>query len=101
MGFIGWIHEDEVKIAGAAARKMTLEELSVHYFEPLDIIQYLHKCFQDALPEDVVDDYPEEPAGLAKHEAKILIQDLTPGASSEEFEIRFEIVDANSRQEGH
>jgi len=99
--FAMWIHSSEIRIAGNAACKMTFEEIANRYQEPLDLIMYLHTCFQDELPDGVEDCYPEEPEGLPKADAVRLAQSLIPNLDTKEFKENFEFVDEHSRQRGH
>lgn len=96
--FVTWISADEVKIAGAdgTMMKMTFEELAHLYKEPVELIEYLHACYQDALPDGEVDDYPDEPVGLMKAEAWGLAQMLTPNISRSDFEVKFNLIDERS-----
>eukprot|EP00927_Polykrikos_kofoidii_P029584 TRINITY_DN25569_c0_g1_i1.p1 TRINITY_DN25569_c0_g1~~TRINITY_DN25569_c0_g1_i1.p1 ORF type:complete len:767 (+),score=197.63 TRINITY_DN25569_c0_g1_i1:64-2364(+) len=96
--FVIWVREDEVRIVGASSRKMSLEELAEIHVEPIEVIRYLHGCFQDQFPEGTVDDYPRKPAGLPKHEVKQLLSILTPDMTDEDFETSFHLVDINQKE---
>lgn len=98
--FAYWVHSSDVRIAGAKSVKMIFEEIAYRYQEPVELVRFLHSCFQDQLPDGVVDGYPLEPVGLAKQEAKFLAGIITPGFDAEEFEQNFSIVDQGSRQPG-
>merc|ERR1719359_1982604 len=57
--FVAWVREDEVRVTGAAPMaKMSFEELAQVYGETIELVHYLHDCFQDKLPADQHDDYP-------------------------------------------
>jgi len=99
--FAMWVHSSDVRVAGNAAVKMTFEEIANRYQEPVDLIKYLYTVFVDQLPDGVEDDYPDEPVGLPKQEAKFLAGIVTPGFNAAEFDANFAIVDAHSRQAGH
>lgn len=99
--FAHWVHSSDVRIAGKSAIKMTFEEIAYRYQEPVELIKYLYSCFVDQLPDGVTDNYPTEPAALAKEDAKFLAGIVTPGFDPDEFDANFEVVDANSRTPGH
>merc|ERR1711862_541437 len=63
--FVTWVREDEVRIVGASARKMSFEELAGVYNQTVPLIRYLYDCFVDALPPDGEEDqYPDDCVGL-------------------------------------
>jgi len=93
--FVTWIHADEVRVMGDLNKKMSFEELAAAHDEPLDVIMYLHTCFQDALPEGSVDAYPDNPVALACDELKELVLILTPSVSAEDVSRAFNCMDAD------
>jgi len=97
--FVTWIHNDEVRVMGELNKKMTFDELAAAHDEALEIIMYLHTCFQDALPEGTVDAYPDNPVALASDELQELVLILTPGVSPEEVSRAFGSVDADGKGE--
>lgn len=98
--FAAWVHSSDVRVAGASTIKMTFEEIANRYQETVELISYLHSCFQDQMPDGVIDGYPSDPAGLSKQEAKFLAGIITPGFDPVEFDDNFDVVDAGSRQKG-
>jgi Ca2+-binding EF-hand superfamily protein len=97
--FVAWIHSDEIRVMGDLNKKMTFEELAAAHDESMDVIMYLHNCFQDALPDGTVDAYPENPVGLVGDELKELVLILTPGVSAEDVSRAFSSVDADAKGE--
>jgi Ca2+-binding EF-hand superfamily protein len=95
--FVTWMHQDEIRVTGDDVKKMTFEELAASHDESVDVIMYLHTCFQDALPEGLVDAYPENPVALVKEEVKALALILTPNVSEETVEKMFTSVDAEEK----
>jgi Ca2+-binding EF-hand superfamily protein len=95
--FVTWMHQDEIRVTGDDVKKMTFEELAASHDESVDVIMYLHTCFQDALPEGLVDAYPENPVALVKEEVKALALILTPNVSEETVEKMFTSIDAEEK----
>jgi len=95
--FVMWMQQDEIRVTGDDVKKMTFEELASSHDEPLTMIMYLHKCFQDALPDGLVDAYPENPVALVKDEVKALALILTPNVSEEAIENMFTTVDSEQK----
>lgn len=91
--FATWIHEDQVQCVGTKSKKMTLQDLASCYDQSLELIQYIHHCFQDELPDVEVDNYPVKPGRMPKQSAWMLAGILTPSLSQKEFEANFQIVD--------
>lgn len=96
--FVTWIHADEVRVVGGSNKKMTFEELAAAHDEALEVIMYLYNCFQDALPEGAVDQYPDAPEGLNKDELKDLIMILTPNVSADDAYQGFDSVDVDGKE---
>jgi len=91
--FVTWVREDEVRVAGAApSQKMSFVELAQVYDEDIQLIHYLHRCFQDRFDDDDVDDYPKRPVGLEKTKVRALVSSLTPSMTDGEFETHFQMV---------
>jgi len=95
--FVMWMHQDEIRVTGDDAKKMSFEELAASHEESVGVIMYLHTCFQDALPEGLVDEYPEDPVALVKEEVKNLALILTPNVSEETVEKMFTTVDSEEK----
>lgn len=95
--FVTWVHADEVRVVGDSNKKMTFEELAAHHEESLDVIMYLHTCFQDALPEGQVDRYPDEAAPLAEEELKNLVRILTPNVTEDDINQSFDTIDVDRK----
>eukprot|EP00441_Pelagodinium_beii_P016439 CAMPEP_0197662306 /NCGR_PEP_ID=MMETSP1338-20131121/52825_1 /TAXON_ID=43686 ORGANISM="Pelagodinium beii, Strain RCC1491" /NCGR_SAMPLE_ID=MMETSP1338 /ASSEMBLY_ACC=CAM_ASM_000754 /LENGTH=757 /DNA_ID=CAMNT_0043240083 /DNA_START=39 /DNA_END=2312 /DNA_ORIENTATION=+ len=91
--FVRWVHDDEVQVTGAAAKKMTFEELSVDLNMPMDLIQYIYSCFCESLEEDEVDSYPDVCFEMSLEKSFTLVGLLTPKATKKEFEQIFKMVD--------
>lgn len=95
--FATWVCEDDVKIASDDIEKMSLEDLADAFEKPLDVIQYLHSCFKDELPDGLKDNYPEEPADLPKANCWSLISMMLTNQIKKEFDAAFAIVDADGK----
>merc|ERR1711966_149430 len=95
--FLIWVHADEVRVVGDSNKKMTFEELAAAHDEALEVIMYLHNCFQDALPEGVEDAYPDNPEALTMVETKDLVLILTPNVNVEDVYQSFESVDVDEK----
>lgn len=98
--FAQWVHSSDVRIMGTGTMKMTFEEIANRYQESVEIIEYLHSCFQDQLPDGLVDGYPDKPVGLHRHEALFLASLMTPNIDKGEFNENFDIVDKGSAHPG-
>jgi Ca2+-binding EF-hand superfamily protein len=95
--FVKWISADDVRVMGNDSKKMTFQELANAHRESLEVITYLHNCYQDALPEGLADRYPDDPVPLAEAEMLSLIKILTPNVDEEEAKQHIQAVDYDNK----
>jgi len=96
--FVIWVREDEVRIVGTSDKKFEFSELAELHDQPLELIMYLHDCFQDQLPEEEECNYPSQPASMAKASVRELVTFLTPDTSDADFEANFSLMDVNQKE---
>lgn len=97
--FVTWLAENQINLTGTSSRKMTCGELAEFHDVSEELIIYLLSCFQDCcadLDPPVVDEYPKNPAKLAKQEVRKLVEEITPDLTDIEFEANWEFANANS-----
>lgn len=95
--FARWVHFQDIKLVGAGSVKKTFEELAEQLKEPLELVMYMHNCFQDQLPDGVVDQYPTDCGALPKEDTRRLLDILT-GTTSDEFETTWQLLGAAAKK---
>ncbi|KAF4661225.1 hypothetical protein FOZ61_003444 [Perkinsus olseni] len=75
-------------------RKPSLKELSDRYNINIIRLAWLSEQFGTLLP-DGHDDYPDNPQSLSKSAVRGLAEELCPEITDEEFEAKWEIIDAD------
>jgi len=76
-----------------AAPKPPMQELCIMYGLTMARLDWLHGQFKSFLPEGLEDNYPEDPAGMTKPVMRKLMNDLLPGMSDEQFQVKFQEID--------
>eukprot|EP00930_Biecheleria_cincta_P041854 TRINITY_DN28762_c0_g1_i2.p1 TRINITY_DN28762_c0_g1~~TRINITY_DN28762_c0_g1_i2.p1 ORF type:complete len:654 (+),score=163.79 TRINITY_DN28762_c0_g1_i2:334-2295(+) len=95
--FVLWVHDDEVALVGAGAKKMTFEELAQDYSIPLDLVKYIYDCFVHELEEGEDDHYPDKPATMPYDTIWTLVNILTPTVEKKTFDAEFKQLDVEKK----